>query len=102
DNQSPLTRILMPQKMNCHPPRKNHSARGAGKGAFQIPEEKQEAEQEALRFRPEEWGMKRTRDDEDFIFLNVGPQHPGTHGVLRVVLQLDGEVIVDAVPEIGF
>ena len=46
--------------------------------------------------------MKRTRDDEDFIFLNVGPQHPGTHGVLRIVLQLDGEVIVDAVPEIGF
>jgi NADH-quinone oxidoreductase subunit C/D len=55
-----------------------------------------------MRFRPEEWGLKRSREDTDFLFLNVGPQHPGTHGVLRVVLQLDGEEILDAVPEIGF
>ena len=102
ENHPHLTRILMPKTWNGHPLRKDHPARATEMGPFQLPEEKQEAEQEALRFRPEEWGMKRTRDDEDFIFLNVGPQHPGTHGVLRVVLQLDGEVIVDAVPEIGF
>jgi len=34
--------------------------------------------------------------------LNMGPQHPSTHGVLRVVLELDGETIVTARPEIGF
>jgi len=38
---------------------------------------------------------------EDMI-LNIGPQHPSTHGVLRVVLQLDGEVIVRAEPVIGY
>ena len=97
-----LTRILMPKTWTGHPLRKDHPARATEMGPFRLSEEKEEAEQEALRFRPEEWGMKRTRDDEDFIFLNVGPQHPGTHGVLRIVLQLDGEVIVDAVPEIGF
>jgi NADH-quinone oxidoreductase subunit C/D len=102
ENHPHLTRILMPKTWTGHPLRKDHPARATEMGPFHLPEEKQEAEQEALRFRPEDWGMKRTHDDEDFIFLNVGPQHPGTHGVLRIVLQLDGEVIVDAVPEIGF
>lgn len=36
-----------------------------------------------------------------FMTINMGPQHPATHGVLRVVLELDGEVIVKAVPHIG-
>ena len=36
------------------------------------------------------------------LVLNMGPQHPSTHGVLRVVLELDGETIVKAVPEIGY
>jgi NADH-quinone oxidoreductase subunit C/D len=71
-------------------------------GEFRLPEAKEDAEQEAMRFRPEEWGMKRTRGDSDIIFLNIGPQHPGTHGVLRIVVQLDGEEILDCVPEIGF
>jgi NADH-quinone oxidoreductase subunit C/D len=97
-----LARILMPKTWTGHPLRKDHPARATEMGPFRLPEEKEEAEQEALRFRPEEWGMKRVHEDTDFIFLNVGPQHPGTHGVLRIVLQLDGEVIVDAVPEIGF
>ncbi|MBM3726084.1 MAG: NADH dehydrogenase (quinone) subunit D [Acidobacteria bacterium] len=34
--------------------------------------------------------------------LNMGPQHPSTHGVLRVVLELDGETILKATPDIGF
>lgn len=36
------------------------------------------------------------------MVLNMGPQHPSTHGVLRVVLELDGEVVVKATPDIGF
>ena len=97
-----LRRILMPPTWEGHPLRKEHPARATEMGPFRLPEEKQEREQEALRFHPEEWGLKRQGEDTDFMFLNVGPQHPGTHGVLRVVLQLDGEEIVDAVPEIGF
>jgi NADH-quinone oxidoreductase subunit D len=36
------------------------------------------------------------------MLLNMGPQHPSTHGVLRLLLELDGEVIVNCVPEIGY
>ncbi len=36
------------------------------------------------------------------MILNMGPQHPSTHGVLRLVLELDGEVIVNCIPEIGY
>jgi NADH-quinone oxidoreductase subunit C/D len=97
-----LRRILMPPTWTGHPLRKEHPARATEMEPFRLPEEKQEAEQEALRFHPEEWGLKRSSEDTDFMFLNLGPQHPGTHGVLRIVLQLDGEQIVDAVPEIGF
>ncbi|HUX10135.1 MAG TPA: NADH-quinone oxidoreductase subunit C/D [Terriglobia bacterium] len=97
-----LARILMPKTWVGHPLRKDHPARATESGPFSQTSEKVDIEQEAMRFRPEEWGMKRGDDGTDFIFLNVGPQHPGTHGVLRVVAQLDGEVLVDCVPEIGF
>ncbi|MCC6731081.1 MAG: NADH-quinone oxidoreductase subunit C/D [Chthonomonadales bacterium] len=97
-----LRRILMPPTWSGHPLRKDHPARATDMEPFRLPREKEQAEQEALLFRPEEWGLKRRREDADFMFLNVGPQHPGTHGILRIVLQLDGEVILDAVPDIGY
>ena len=102
DNHPNLRRILMPPTWSGHPLRKEHPARATEMGVFELPEEKQEVEEEALRFRPEEWGMKQKHDGTEFMFLNLGPQHPGTHGLLRIILQLDGEEIVDAVPDIGF
>ena len=36
------------------------------------------------------------------MVLNMGPQHPSTHGVLRVLLELDGETVVRAVPDLGY
>ncbi len=41
-------------------------------------------------------------DDSGFTVLNMGPQHPSTHGVLRLILTLDGEVVVAAEPDIGY
>jgi len=102
DGHPHLERILMPKSWTGHPLRKEHPARATEMDPYQLSPEKENAEQEALRFRPEEWGMGRERDGSDFLFLNIGPQHPGTHGVLRIALQLDGEEIVDAIPEIGF
>jgi NADH-quinone oxidoreductase subunit C/D len=97
-----LQRILMPRSWTGHPLRKDHPARATEMGPFQLNEDKEEALQEDLRFKPEEWGMRSGRDGTDFMFLNLGPQHPGTHGVLRIALQLDGEEILDAVPDIGY
>jgi NADH-quinone oxidoreductase subunit D len=42
------------------------------------------------------------RAESDLMTVNMGPQHPSTHGVLRVILTLDGETVVDAQPDIGF
>lgn len=36
------------------------------------------------------------------MLLNMGPQHPSTHGVLRLLLELDGEIIVNCIPDIGY
>jgi NADH-quinone oxidoreductase subunit D len=38
----------------------------------------------------------------DTMLLNMGPQHPSTHGVLRLLLELDGEVVVNCIPDIGY
>ena len=97
-----LRRILLPPTWSGHPLRKDHAARATEMGPFHLSDEHEEKEQDALRFVPEEWGLRRASGQTEFMFLNIGPNHPGTHGVLRVVLQLDGEEILDAVPDIGF
>ena len=39
---------------------------------------------------------------ENDLVLNMGPQHPATHGVLRLLLRLDGERVIGCIPEIGY
>lgn len=55
----------------------------------------------------EAWTNPAESDElQDFqgekVVLNMGPSHPSTHGVLRIVLELDGEVITQAAPDIGY
>src|SRR5882762_2670563 len=40
--------------------------------------------------------------EDKTMILNMGPQHPSTHGVLRLLLEIDGEQVVRMVPDIGF
>ncbi|HVW78856.1 MAG TPA: NADH dehydrogenase (quinone) subunit D [Alloacidobacterium sp.] len=49
-----------------------------------------------LKARPEEGSKDRT------MVLNMGPQHPSTHGVLRLVIEIDGETVLKVVPDIGY
>jgi NADH-quinone oxidoreductase subunit C/D len=102
DGHPHLRRILMPEDWQGHPLRKDHPARATEMEPFTLPEEVADFEDAKLQFKPDEWGMKRRQGDTDFMFLNMGPQHPGTHGPFRLILQLDGEEIVGTVLDIGF
>ena len=55
-----------------------------------------------------EFGLAPDAPDDDIdvqseeMLVNMGPQHPSTHGVLRIVLRTDGEVVLEAVPHLGW
>jgi NADH-quinone oxidoreductase subunit D len=46
--------------------------------------------------------FERSREHPDIVTVNMGPSHPATHGVLRLVLKLDGETVETCVPHIGY
>lgn len=46
--------------------------------------------------------VEATAEKKEFTTLNLGPTHPATHGIFQNVLQMDGEIIHDAVPTIGY
>ena len=97
-----LIRLILPPTWKGHALRKEHPARATEMEPFSLNDETLAYEQEALKFKPEEWGMKRKSENSEFMFLNLGPNHPSVHGAFRIALQLDGEILVDAVPDIGY
>jgi NADH-quinone oxidoreductase subunit C/D len=64
--------------------------------------EQAETLQHQLGFRAGEWGLEELADDPDVMFLNVGPQHGGTHGVVHITVGLRDEEIVACVVDIGY
>jgi NADH-quinone oxidoreductase subunit C/D len=97
-----LERIRLPRWWQGHPLRKEYPARATEVAPYQLPDWREEQEQAELQFSPERYGLARKAEHSDFMFLNFGPHHTGTHGLLRLVLQLDGEEILDVVPDIGY
>jgi len=102
DGHPNLRRILTPPSWEGHPLLKDHPARATELEPFRMTPEFYAAQQEALTFVPEHWGMSKSSKHTDYMFLNLGPNHPSAHGAFRVALQLDGEIIVNAVPDIGY
>ena len=57
----------------------------------------------AARVAAAEADLLQTSDDiGERMVLNMGPSHPATHGVLRLVLELDGETVIKAIPDVGY
>jgi NADH-quinone oxidoreductase subunit C/D len=102
DGHPRLVRILLPAYWQGHPLRKDYPARATEFDPFMLDVARQDMAQNELLFKPEEWGMQRGTADEDYMFLNLGPNHPSAHRAFRIALQLDGEEIVDCVPDIGY
>ncbi len=106
-----LRRILLPEDyQEGHPLRKDFPTEGKGwRSSFPfIPRldeppvvmdgEISDKDKQPFLADPEMSGSRRREE----LLLNMGPQHPSTHGVLRVVLELDGERIVKATPDLGY
>lgn len=51
---------------------------------------------------PDDLIVRAQQGNTETMTINVGPNHPSTHGVLRLVVELDGETVVDVAPDIGF
>ena len=107
-----LRRILMPEDYaEGFPLRKDFPAEGRGwRSQFDFIPRLDEPPVEMVTGEiPEEQkkpflaqnGATGSRRREELL-LNMGPQHPSTHGVLRIVLELDGERIVKATPDLGY
>ena len=102
DGHPALRRIFMPNDWAGHPLRKTHHARATEKAPYRMTPESFAATEAANAFDPAEVGLPLTRDGVELMVLNMGPHHPSTHGVFRVVLGLDGEEIVWAWPDMGY
>jgi len=93
-----LRRILLPVYWEGHPLRKSYPGRATEHAPYSLPPERHRQLMETYRVAD----TREPGEREDEIILNIGPNHPGTHGILRLVARLHGETIVGLDPDIGF
>ena len=102
DGRSSHRRIYMPQDWQGHPHRKTHHARATETPPYRMTPESFTATEAANTLDPAALGLPTERDGVELMTLNLGPHHPSTHGVFRILLGLDGEEIVWAYPDLGY
>ncbi|PSP64006.1 NADH-quinone oxidoreductase subunit NuoD [Halobacteriales archaeon QH_8_67_36] len=89
DDHPDLRRILLPETWQGHP----------------LSQDYNQSQPQIVTLRENAnplQGDRRSEDDPDTMFVNIGPHHPATHGVLHVQTVLDGEQIADIEPDIGY
>ncbi len=104
DGHPNLKRILLPPNWEAHPLRKDFPL-GGEPVPFTInwsDEEFKDLGRQILKpeFPPER--IPEGMDPERHIIINMGPQHPSTHGVLRLIVELEGEKVVRVEPDLGY
>jgi NADH-quinone oxidoreductase subunit B/C/D len=94
-----LRRILMAHDWEGHPLRKEHVCRATEMAPFTPEAAHRMVPRDAESFFG---GAEMERVDDETMILNLGPHHPGTHGVLRLVARLKGEEVVDVDVDLGY
>jgi len=86
DDHPDLRRILLPETWQGHPLRSDYD----------------QDRPQIVTYREHEHEVGDRRTGSDTMLLNMGPHHPSIHGVLHLLVELDGETVVDAEPDIGY
>ncbi|MCU4799978.1 NADH-quinone oxidoreductase subunit D [Halobacteria archaeon HArc-gm2] len=81
-----LRRILLPETWQGHP----------------LTDDYDQDQPQIVTYREHERIMEDRQVGPDTMLLNMGPHHPSTHGVLHLLVELDGEVVADVEPDIGY
>lgn len=90
-----LKRLLMPVEWQGHPLRKSYAGRATEMAPYTT--------RDARTMEPCDGGdYFENRDDDEALVLNIGPHHTGTHGLLRLIVRLQGEIVTDLEMDIGY
>jgi NADH-quinone oxidoreductase subunit C/D len=99
-----LRRLLLPFDWPNHPLRKDVPLGGEEVPYSMTWEDEEFASfgKQILESKSYPWAPPKQADTNQHMLVNMGPQHPATHGVLRLLIELDGERIVAIYPDLGY